>query len=68
MDANELADQFLNFVAGFQGRLDGKWAFGDFKTSHGIVSRNGFLDACSELFVPFVGHPKPVIYQCRRTQ
>lgn len=66
MDAHELAEQFLKSVASFQGRSDGKWAFSDFKTSHGVESRSGFLDACSELFVPFVGHPKPVIYQAIR--
>jgi len=66
MDAHELAEQFLKSVASFQGRSDGKWAFRDFKTSHGIEARSGFLDACSELFVQFVGHPKPVIYQAIR--
>lgn len=66
MEVPELTEQFLKSVAGFHGRSNGKWAFSDFKTARGVELRNGFLDACSELFVPFVGHPKPVIYQAIR--
>ena len=66
MDAHELSEQFLKTVADFEGHTDGKWNFSEFKTSHGVESRNGFLDACSELFVPFVGQPKLVIYQAIR--
>ena len=62
MEANKLTEQFLKSVAGLENSTNGKWAFSDFKTPHGIELRNGFLDACSELFVPFAGQPQPIIY------
>jgi hypothetical protein len=61
MSAHELSDHFLKSIDELMGAKDGKWAFTEFKTAHGVELRNGFLDACSELFVPFVGKPKPVI-------
>ena len=66
MDARELTDRFLRSVDALVGSKDGKWSFVHLKTSHGTETRNGFLDACSELFVPFIGQPKPVIYEAVR--
>ena len=66
MDARELAALFLRSVEALVGNTDGKWSFVHLKTSHGTETRNGFLDACSELFVPFIGQPKPVIYEAVR--
>jgi hypothetical protein len=66
MDAHELTDSFLKSVDALVGNKDGKWAFVHLKTSNGMEARNQFLDACSELFVPFVGQPKPVIYEAVR--
>jgi hypothetical protein len=63
MDARELTDCFLQSVDALIGNKDGKWSFVHLKTSHGTETRNGFLDACSELFVPFIGQPKPVVYE-----
>jgi hypothetical protein len=66
MHASELTDRFLQSIDGLVGNKDGKWTFVHLKTSHGTETRNGFLDACSELFVPFIGQPKPVIYEAVR--
>jgi hypothetical protein len=66
MDARELTDRFLQSVDALVGNGDGKWSFVHLKTSHGTETRNQFLDACSELFVPFIGQPKPVIYEAVR--
>jgi hypothetical protein len=66
MNAHELTDNFLKSVDALVGNKDGKWAFVHLKTSSGVKTRDQFLDACSELFVPFVGQPKPVIYEAIR--
>src|SRR4051812_39035094 len=66
MDARELTDRFLQSVDALVCHKDAKWSFVYLKTSHGTETRNGFLDACSELFVPFIGQPKPVIYEAVR--
>ncbi|SRR6266581_4510219 len=66
MDAHELTGRFLQSVDALIGNKDGKWSFVYLKTSHGMEMRNGFLDACSDLFVPFIGQPKPVIYEAIR--
>ncbi|HWQ90050.1 MAG TPA: hypothetical protein VN673_00145 [Clostridia bacterium] len=66
MDAHELTDRFLQSVDALVGSKDGKWTFDHLKTSHGTETRNGFLDACSELFVPFIGQPQSVIYEAVR--
>lgn len=66
MDAHQLAEVFLNSIDALVNCKDGKWAFSEFKTARGVELRNGVLDACSELFVPFVGQPKPVIYAAIR--
>ena len=61
MDAHQLSDQFLKSIDQIENAKDGKWTFNEFKTPRGVEARNGFLDACSELFVPFIGQPKPLI-------
>jgi len=66
MDAHELTERFLQSVDALVGNKGGKWSFVYLKTSHGTETRNQFLDACSELFVPFIGQPKPVIYEAIR--
>src|ERR1039457_5749061 len=66
MDARELTDRFLQSVDALVGNGDGKWSFVHLKTSHGTETRNQFLDACGEFFVPFIGQPKPVIYEAVR--
>ncbi|MGA2178194.1 MAG: hypothetical protein ABSH15_01235 [Verrucomicrobiota bacterium] len=66
MDARELTERFLQSVDALVGNKDGKWSFVHLKTSHGTETRNQFLDACSELFVLFIGQPKPVIYEAVR--
>ena len=66
MNADQLADGFLKTIETLVDCKEGKWAFREFKTSRGVELRNGFLDACSELFVPFVGQPMPVIYAAIR--
>lgn len=66
MDTHELTERFLRSIDAVREARGGKWAFSDFKTPRGIESRAGFLDACSEMFVLFVGQPKPVIYESIR--
>jgi hypothetical protein len=66
MDAGALTNSFLQSVDALVGNTSGKWSFVHLKTSHGTETRNGFLDACSELFVPFIGQSKPVIYEAVR--
>ena len=66
MNAIQLSDQFLKSLDEITGSGDRKWAYTEFRTGHGIKQRNGFLDACSELFVLFEGKPKPVIYEAVR--
>lgn len=66
MDARELTDQFLQSVEGLIGTQDAKWSFVHMKTARGTETRNQFLDACSELFVPFIGQRPPVIYEAIR--
>lgn len=64
MDTQKLCEQFLKSI--FERRADGKWAFSQLKTAYGLETRSSFLDACSELFVPLAGQPKPVIYEVIR--
>ena len=66
MDAVQLSEQFLKSLDEIKSAKNGKWAFTEFKTKHGIEIRNGLLDVCSELFVPFAGQPKPLIYEAIR--
>jgi hypothetical protein len=66
MDALQLSEQFLKSLDEIIRAKDGKWSFTEFKTARGLKGRNGFFDACSELFVPFAGLPKPVIYEAIR--
>ncbi len=63
MDALHLSQQFLKTVDELVAAHDGKWRFTEFRTSRGLQSRTGFLDACSELFVVFTGQSPPVIYR-----
>ncbi len=62
MDAHQLSNRFLQSIDGIVNAKEGKWAFTEFKTARGVEVRNGFLDACSELFVVFIGHPQPLVY------
>jgi hypothetical protein len=64
MDALLLSEEFLKSID--ERAKNRKWAFTKFKTAYGVESRNGFLDACSDLFVPFIGQPKPIIYEAIR--
>ncbi len=66
MDAAQLSEQFLKSLDEIKGTKNGKWAFTEFKTKHGMENRSGLLDVCSELFVLFAGQPKPLIYEAIR--